>query len=818
MIITPEIAQELGLTPIQVVELNKLLAFINVKSVSELTEVLNPVDGNIPFEAADGTLYKVPINTFYQLIGGLAKPISPSDATPTVIGWYKPRVYSADPGTNYPNLDDLKAVEGYDTLFYFDGTDWIDIANRYGVRSINDIEKTSTVGLVDTYNITFTDGSTPTTFEVTNGKSITDWTASNYVEKSTVIKNGSIYYLSDGQTATSSDIPGVSSKWVLKISGAGVLDLDKNFPLSSGFYTPDTARLAVPVALRRAGLIIYYATATDHIIEKFNSSVLSQWTVSTHWIRYTDINDLKKHNVSGFLLPDSVLTNYNADSIINLGKVNYVENSDQLYISVLKKTPPVFQVSNDSGVLIGSYAVSTGTGTGVKEIEIKNVGSNPGTTTLFKALVNWDLLKENDNLQQQLHINTTVNYLNDLPKQVDSKLQNVIVKDNFYLKSENFFDKNDPNILQEKWIPSNSTTGTPEVTTLASILTGFIGPFKTGDKVNATIFGNPDKHPPAWIAVFDENKNIITKSSILLLGYDGYTMLEGEKYIRIAPRKTDIPLTDVPNLMVTANQRITSPYIPYGYSKYLNPLNTIVTGGVRSNQTGVVFADSIGELSNWTNIAGKLLGCNLINCAIGGTRMALHQITPNDYDAFSAYNLAEAVVSGNWSRQEAAAIAIRDNTGDDNVYIVNRMKAINWALVDFIVLAFGTNDLTGGTCPIGTNADNTGTTIKGAMNLFLSKIQTAFPKIEILVITPIYRNIEGVSSDTYANGRTPPVTMKGIIDAEEEIAKINHIDVLTMYDNLGMNAKTLTTYTVDGTHLSDFGAQKYALKVANKLG
>ncbi len=609
------------------------------------------------------------------------------------------------------------------------------------------------------------------------------------------------------------------AKEEISMPQAGILDLDRNFPLSSGFYTPDTARLAVPIALRRAGLIIYYATsANNYTIEKFNFSAVSQWTVSTHWIRYADINDLKKHNVSSFLLPDSVLTNYNADSIINLGKVNYVENSDQLYISVLKKTPPVFQVSNGSGVLIGSYAVSTGTATGVKEIEIKNVGSNPGTTTLFKALVNWDLLKENDNLQQQLHINTTVNYLNDLPKQVDSKLQNVIVKDNFYLKSENFFDKNDPNILQEKWIPSNSTTGNPEPITLVSILTGFLGPFKTGDKVNATVFGNPDKHPPAWIAVFDENKNIITKSSILLLGYDGYTMLEGEKYIRFAPRKTDVPLTDVPNLMVTVNQRITSPYIPYGASKYLNPQNTIVTGAVRVNQTGVVFADSIGELSNWPNIAGKLLGCNLINCAIGGTRMALHQITPNDYDAFSAYNLAEAVVSGNWTRQDAAAIAIRDNTGDDNVYIVNRMKAINWALVDFIVLGFGTNDLTGGTCPIGTNSDNTGTTIKGAMNLFLSKIQTAFPKIEILVITPIYRNIEGVSSDTYANGRTPPVTMRNIIDAEEEIAKINHIDVLTMYDTLGMNAKTLTTYTVDGTHLSDFGAQKYALKVANKLG
>lgn len=222
MIITPAIAQQLGLTPTQVVELNKFLAFINVKSVSELLTVMNPVNGNIPFEDGDGNLKKVPINIFYQLIGGMAKPISPADPEPTVAGWYKPKVYSATPGTNYPNLDNLKAVQGFDTLFYFDGNSWVDIANKYDINSIVSNVKTSTVGLVDTYTMTFTNGTT-FSYEVKNGKDISDWVAQSYPEKSLVIKDDSIYRVPNGQTASSTDVPGVSGKWV---SLGNSLDLD----------------------------------------------------------------------------------------------------------------------------------------------------------------------------------------------------------------------------------------------------------------------------------------------------------------------------------------------------------------------------------------------------------------------------------------------------------------------------------------------------------------------------------------------------------------------------------------------------------------
>ncbi|KAA2223055.1 SGNH/GDSL hydrolase family protein [Chryseobacterium sediminis] len=50
--------------------------------------------------------------------------ISPTDPTPTEDGSYKPAISSADPGTNYPNAGNLKAIKGFSTMFYKKGTVW----------------------------------------------------------------------------------------------------------------------------------------------------------------------------------------------------------------------------------------------------------------------------------------------------------------------------------------------------------------------------------------------------------------------------------------------------------------------------------------------------------------------------------------------------------------------------------------------------------------------------------------------------------------------------------------------------------------------
>ena len=97
--------------------INPLL--LNVKPISEITTVDNPTEGHLLFYDGSDELKKVDIIEFQSLIGGIAKPLAITDTSPNVVGWYKPTTS----GT-YANAGGLVAQEGYDTLFYFDGTTW----------------------------------------------------------------------------------------------------------------------------------------------------------------------------------------------------------------------------------------------------------------------------------------------------------------------------------------------------------------------------------------------------------------------------------------------------------------------------------------------------------------------------------------------------------------------------------------------------------------------------------------------------------------------------------------------------------------------
>lgn len=118
--------------------INPLL--LNVKPISEITTVDNPIEGHLLFYDGSDELKKVDISEFQSLIGGIAKPLAITDASPTVSGWYKPTTS----GT-YANAGGLVAQVGYDTLFYFDGTTWskaeVDIPVDQNLDKIADLDK-----------------------------------------------------------------------------------------------------------------------------------------------------------------------------------------------------------------------------------------------------------------------------------------------------------------------------------------------------------------------------------------------------------------------------------------------------------------------------------------------------------------------------------------------------------------------------------------------------------------------------------------------------------------------------------------------------
>ena len=87
-----------------------------------------------------------------------------------------------------------------------------------------------------------------------------------------------------------------STDFITEITG--MVNVDAIVPLTTGTYTKDAARGAVPQNLRRNGLIITYATAKEQVIEQFVGTP-QNWSDSHLWVNITQ--KFRVYPFSGFL-------------------------------------------------------------------------------------------------------------------------------------------------------------------------------------------------------------------------------------------------------------------------------------------------------------------------------------------------------------------------------------------------------------------------------------------------------------------------------------------------------------------------------------
>lgn len=123
---------------------------------------------------------------------GKILPDTPVPSGGWLQGWYTPGLFeNAEPGTNYPHQNNLKAKKGFITKFLFNGTVWDSVAYEMP-QATNSI-------------IRFSDSTFPLVAPATPS-------ASNPPIQRT--HNNSIWQLADGQTANVGNVPGISAKWV----------------------------------------------------------------------------------------------------------------------------------------------------------------------------------------------------------------------------------------------------------------------------------------------------------------------------------------------------------------------------------------------------------------------------------------------------------------------------------------------------------------------------------------------------------------------------------------------------------------------------
>lgn len=233
----------------------------------------------------------------------------------------------------------------------------------------------------------------------------------------------------------------------------------------------------------------------------------------------------------------------------------------------------------------------------------------------------------------------------------------------------------------------------------------------------------------------------------------------------------------------------------------------------------VCLGDSItqgGGGWDWPAMLAGLTGATVVNGGFGGCRMGQHSLPL--FDPFSMYRVSERIRYGDWSVLTAAADALYVGTGDDRRPAAARLAAVDWSQVSHIVIGYGTNDF-GGDVPLGSDGDMTGATFKGAINLAVRNILTAYPSIQILIQTPLWRSrvyVSGDDSNVTPNGLG--LYLRDYAQAIRDRAAAYQLPVCDLHASAGINPLNAAAMMPDGLHpWSTAGVERVATIVAGSL-
>lgn len=254
-----------------------------------------------------------------------------------------------------------------------------------------------------------------------------------------------------------------------------------------------------------------------------------------------------------------------------------------------------------------------------------------------------------------------------------------------------------------------------------------------------------------------------------------------------------------------------------------------------SNLTGktvVCFGDSITGNYPFPNdypaMLAELTGATVYNVGFGGCCMADNHLvdTSQTRYLFTMCRLADSIVAGDFSAQRNSGVSITYKQGNATInYVPERiatLESIDWTKVDYITIAYGTNDWNSNYPLDNENNPLDTTTYIGAFRYSVEKLLTAYPNLKILPITPLWRFWDSdtgmpsgqtgdyLDANTYAKGTGYYLWNYG--DALIEASKEYHIPVLDMYHNCMMNKFNRHQYfnITDGTHPKYEGRKLFA--------
>lgn len=209
------------------------------------------------------------------------------------------------------------------------------------------------------------------------------------------------------------------------------------------------------------------------------------------------------------------------------------------------------------------------------------------------------------------------------------------------------------------------------------------------------------------------------------------------------------------------------------------------------------FGSNTGGIGNLSDYMIELCGGTWINIATGGTTMANRPgEQAGDYDALDFHALADCIYSGDFSSAKNSGLTTNLDANVDSIV---------WDDVDYITVAYGTNDLA-----FGAELDNSGNlydknTVCGALRYGIERINSKYPNIKFKVCGILYRFSDGIS-------------ISDIVEWNEGIKKAC-ISVGAEYVDMscGINKGNYSEFLYDGTHPNANGKEAIAKTLAKTI-
>ena len=171
------------------------------------------------------------------------------------------------------------------------------------------------------------------------------------------------------------------------------------------------------------------------------------------------------------------------------------------------------------------------------------------------------------------------------------------------------------------------------------------------------------------------------------------------------------------------------------------------------------FADDWDSSDSLANLIAKETGANVYNCSISGSYLAAQELnfdpTVAAMDAYCLYwlvNLATGAPIDNYYVQ--AAEQLGDKTPADAEEVINTLKTLDFNTIDTVAIMYDATDYLLGNPMYNDDNPTDPTQFTGNLEASLDVLQSLYPQIRIIVMSPTYayavdENGDYVSSDMY---------------------------------------------------------------------